>query len=86
MSIRTRLKELEQRAEEHASHGLNCECRLIHIEEGRALTEEEQRIVEVNKRCFERNVNRKSHVGINTVIVAPIGWIRDEDDDAPLVA
>jgi hypothetical protein len=56
------------------------------------VTEETSRAVQSNVLCFARNHNRRSHVGYNTVEVAPLPKLADseedggEDDDSPLVA
>lgn len=87
MSIRARLTELERRAQERAGHGTGCKCQFIYFNEGEPLTEDQERILEANRKCFERNHNRKYHIGITHIEVARQRHSNyEEDDDSPLIA
>lgn len=85
--LKTRIERAQARLYEYTrEHGDQCECRLIHIIEGQVLSEEAQAIVEVNKRCAERHAGLSSHVGFNTVILAPLKFHYDENKPMPPAA
>ncbi len=88
MSLRARLKNLEQCANERAERKSeeSCACAYVETTDGEEPTEETARTVATNLLCFERNHKRASHVGFNTVIVGRSETTDDEDGDAPLVA
>jgi hypothetical protein len=88
VSLRARLKNLEQRANERAERKSeeSCACAYVETTDGEEPSEETARVVASNLLCFERNHKRASHVGFNTVIVGRVESDEDEDGDAPLIA
>jgi hypothetical protein len=65
---------------------VGCVCRYIEIVEGATLTEEQERVLESNRDCYERNHDQRAHVGFTAVIIAPIQRTGDDNsDNTPLV-
>jgi flagellar biosynthesis chaperone FliJ len=48
-----------------------CVCRYIEIVKGATLTEEQERVLENNRECYERNHDQRAHVGWSYIEVPP---------------
>ncbi len=75
MSLQQIKKQLERMKELARERPTYCTCRYIEIVEGSTLstlTEEQERVLENNRTCYERNHDQSAHVGFTAVIIAPI--------------
>jgi len=67
MTLRSLRRELERLEEIARSRPIGCVCRLVHVELGQPLTEEQQATLDNNDRCPAHN-----HAGFTVVEVVPI--------------
>jgi hypothetical protein len=84
MSNLTSLKrEIERMKELARERPASCCCRYLEIVRGAPLTDEQARILESNRACYERNHDHeRGHIGWRYVKVPPAPAPRVSDNDA----
>jgi hypothetical protein len=68
VSLKREIERLKKLARERPNI---CVCRYIEVVEGELLTGEQERILERNRACYERNHDLRAHAGFSSVIVSP---------------
>jgi hypothetical protein len=68
----TQLKREVERLKDLArNRRIFCACQYIEIQASQSLTGEQERILQNNRTCYERNQNGTAHVGWTSIIVPP---------------
>lgn len=67
LSVKRELEQLKARA--RTRQGSGCVCEYVEIIQDEPVTVEQQRFLNKNRECYERNQERSAHVGFSTIIV-----------------
>jgi len=67
LSVKRELEQLKVIA--RLRRGSSCDCQYVEVMDGQETTTEQQRMLENNSACYERNHNRESHVGWSSIVI-----------------